>query len=162
VCGPSSNPAGWGKVSYEETEFEIDSGVALVVRLPHLSRFRIFGRPASQKCVDEVADRVTERLREAGYGLPTLGPRSDQPRYGALPIVAGRFASGPRSSRLEGPIRRPERPLSRAVAADRVGSSPRHLSRSSARALSPGAPRPDRPVVRKSGSRERGSAQRRS
>ncbi len=51
-------PTGWGTVTYGVTRYGCPDGATLVVRLPHLSRYAIFGRPASRGAVDELTDAV--------------------------------------------------------------------------------------------------------
>lgn len=51
-------PVGWGAVHYEESLYQVSGHSVLLVRLPHLSRFRIFGRPASE----EAARRLTAEI----------------------------------------------------------------------------------------------------
>lgn len=51
-------PTGWGTISYGLTRYASADGSTLVVRLPHLSRFAIFGRPASRAAVDGLTDAV--------------------------------------------------------------------------------------------------------
>jgi hypothetical protein len=47
--GPEIGPVGWGDVSYELAYYDSAGARTLLVRLPHLSRFGIFGRPASKE-----------------------------------------------------------------------------------------------------------------
>jgi hypothetical protein len=43
---------GWGAYTYGMTEYESPHGKTLIVQIPHLSRFRIFGRPESRQAID--------------------------------------------------------------------------------------------------------------
>lgn len=54
--------AGWGKVTYGLTRYAAGDRAVLVVRLPHLSRFGIFGRPASAAAVDQLTDAVAHAV----------------------------------------------------------------------------------------------------
>src|SRR5205823_4027156 len=40
-------PTGWGTVNYAKVAYQSPRARTLLIRLPHLSRFRIFGRPGS-------------------------------------------------------------------------------------------------------------------
>lgn len=57
-----SRPAGWGTVTYGLARYRRDGRATLVVRLPHLSRFAIFGRPASRGAVDELTAAICAEL----------------------------------------------------------------------------------------------------
>ncbi|MDF2456661.1 MAG: hypothetical protein K0R51_2654 [Cytophagaceae bacterium] len=43
---------GWGKIKAESVKASKDTQVLVIVRLPHLSRFKIFGRPGKEKFMD--------------------------------------------------------------------------------------------------------------
>lgn len=54
---------GWGKCSADVRKFSASRlKVLAVARFPHLSRFRIFDRPASQKQVRMIVDAMTEHM----------------------------------------------------------------------------------------------------
>jgi hypothetical protein len=59
VGTPERGRVGWGQQTYELAEYD----TAVVVTLPHLSRFAIFGRPESQHAVDRVVEAVAAALR---------------------------------------------------------------------------------------------------
>jgi hypothetical protein len=51
-------PTGWGSVRYTLAAYESPSGRTMLIRLPHLSRFRIFGRAGSAQAADELASAI--------------------------------------------------------------------------------------------------------
>jgi hypothetical protein len=59
IGAPERGLVGWGQQTYELAEYD----TAVVVTLPHLSRFAIFGRPESQRAVDRVVGAVAGALR---------------------------------------------------------------------------------------------------
>lgn len=60
---PRRLPAGWGSVSYGVTSYAVGRDTALIVRLPHLSRFGIFGRDASAGAAAELLATVAAAAR---------------------------------------------------------------------------------------------------
>jgi hypothetical protein len=77
IEGPEIGPVGWRPATYEMRLYESSRRRTLLVRLPHLSRFAIFGRAASQPAVDRITRALAgamigsnERL-ESGAGAST-------------------------------------------------------------------------------------------
>jgi hypothetical protein len=62
--GEEAFPVGWGSVSCSIRRFVRGSQATVLVRLPHLSRFRIIGRPESEAAVRRVVHVVTERISQ--------------------------------------------------------------------------------------------------
>lgn len=60
--GTESVPVGWGNVTLSLSQLSFESGQTLLVRLPHLSRFSIFGRTTSQPAVDELMGAAAAAL----------------------------------------------------------------------------------------------------
>lgn len=60
MTSESSLPTGWGSCRMDLKEFA--SGTRLLA-LPHLSRFKIFGRPAGEPYLNEAFDWLTEKAR---------------------------------------------------------------------------------------------------
>lgn len=56
-------PVGWGSVTYSSSGYASENGNVLMVRLPHLSRYKIFGRPESQSATDRLTDAIAQALR---------------------------------------------------------------------------------------------------
>jgi len=61
---PVSKEVGWGAVRYQMVSYEKDGGKSLLVRLPHLSRYRIFGRKESEEAINEIASVSAEYLAQ--------------------------------------------------------------------------------------------------
>lgn len=57
-------PVRWGNVTYSSSRHESENGNVLMVRLPHLSRYKIFGRPQSQHAPDRLIEEITHTLRK--------------------------------------------------------------------------------------------------
>jgi hypothetical protein len=55
---PQRLSAGWGTVSVRLSHRDSPTGDALLVGLPHLSRFGMFGRPGSETMLDELVESV--------------------------------------------------------------------------------------------------------
>jgi hypothetical protein len=53
---------GWGDITCGLAHYTSPRGPTLLVRLPHLSRFKIFGRPQSRHAVRQVVDAVQDAL----------------------------------------------------------------------------------------------------
>jgi hypothetical protein len=77
IDGPEIGPVGWRPATYEMRLYASSRGSTLLVRLPHLSRFAIFGRAASQPAVDRITHALAgaivgshERLASAAEGSP--------------------------------------------------------------------------------------------
>ena len=51
-------PVGWGNYTADLISFESASDPLVLLRLPHLSRFRVFGRAASQRQLERLMDQV--------------------------------------------------------------------------------------------------------
>jgi hypothetical protein len=60
--GPEIGPVGWGDMSYELAYYDSAGARTLLVRLPHLSRFGIFGRPASKEATDRLVSLIAAAL----------------------------------------------------------------------------------------------------
>lgn len=60
TAAAQTRSAGWGNVTYSTARYATTRGETLIVRLPHLSRFGIFGRPQSQHAVHDVATAIAE------------------------------------------------------------------------------------------------------
>jgi hypothetical protein len=58
-------PVGWGNVKYAVARYTKAPGEVTMVGLPHLSRFRIFGRPESRHATAEIVDAISAALRTA-------------------------------------------------------------------------------------------------
>lgn len=58
-------PVGWGNVTYGSSRYDSESGNVLMVRLPHLSRYRIFGRSESLEATDRLTEAIVQALRES-------------------------------------------------------------------------------------------------
>ena len=54
------HPTGWGRVQAELLLWDSASGKRALLRLPHLSRFRLFGRDASRSHMEDLLRRATE------------------------------------------------------------------------------------------------------
>ena len=57
--GEEFGSVGWGDQMYELVRYD----AAVLVGVPHLSRFRIVGRPESQKAVDDIVSAVAAAIR---------------------------------------------------------------------------------------------------
>jgi len=56
-------PVGWGEVTYSLTRYQHGDRTTLLVRLPHLSRFGIFGRPASRAATGHITSAVADAMQ---------------------------------------------------------------------------------------------------
>jgi hypothetical protein len=64
LTGPEQRDSvGWGTVTYAVRRYTTGRGEVTMVRLPHLSRFRIFGRPESQHATNDIVDTISAALR---------------------------------------------------------------------------------------------------
>lgn len=63
---PLQEPVGWGNVTYSQARFRSGTEEVLVVRLPHLSRYKIFGRPQSRQAIERFTDTIARSLSAAG------------------------------------------------------------------------------------------------
>jgi hypothetical protein len=64
--GPAEkHPVGWGNVKYAVGRYTTTACEVTMLGLPHLSRFRIFGRPESQHATTEIVDTISAALRRA-------------------------------------------------------------------------------------------------
>jgi hypothetical protein len=59
---PEVAPVGWGSITYRLERYESSHARTLVVGLPHLSRFAIFGRPDSERAVDQLMSAVVASM----------------------------------------------------------------------------------------------------
>jgi hypothetical protein len=60
--GASKKLVGWGNVTYSTTTYEMENEKVTMIRLPHLSRYKVFGRHESQHAINELADSVVKAL----------------------------------------------------------------------------------------------------
>jgi hypothetical protein len=58
----AEHATGWGTVTFATTTYNLDGDEILLLRLPHLSRFGFFGRPASAVAPDAVARTVAAAI----------------------------------------------------------------------------------------------------
>jgi hypothetical protein len=70
---PEIGSVGWGDVTYSLTHYEGAIGKTLLVPVPHLSRFGIFGRPQSPHAVDRVCVAIVEAAFRRPDALPLRG-----------------------------------------------------------------------------------------
>jgi hypothetical protein len=62
--GPAEKrPVGWGDVKYAVARYTSPRREVTMVGLPHLSRFRIFGRPESQLATTQIVNSISAALR---------------------------------------------------------------------------------------------------
>ncbi|TLS77580.1 hypothetical protein FE236_02950 [Mariprofundus erugo] len=61
----TTDKVGWGNVTYQMNAYEREGHKSLLIRLPHLSRYKIFGREESQMAINHIssvaAEYVTQR-----------------------------------------------------------------------------------------------------
>lgn len=62
LSATSTRPAGWGAITYSITRLDSDRGSTVLVRLPHLSRFGIVGRPQSRPAVNDIATHLARAI----------------------------------------------------------------------------------------------------
>lgn len=55
-------PVGWGSVSWKLTRYGAAAGDTTLIRIPHLSRFAIVGRDASNVAVSRIVDEVAHAI----------------------------------------------------------------------------------------------------
>ena len=55
---------GWGNVTYSKDVFKKAGKDVTLIRLPHLSRYKIFGREESQEQVNEIVDIIVSKLKK--------------------------------------------------------------------------------------------------
>jgi hypothetical protein len=55
-------PTGWGKVTYSLTTLSSSDRTILLLRLPHLSQFKLFSRPACQPAIEHFTTAIANRL----------------------------------------------------------------------------------------------------
>ncbi|MGH2844960.1 MAG: hypothetical protein ACRDL0_02875 [Thermoleophilaceae bacterium] len=55
-----TGPIGWGAYTYSLARYESARGRTLMVRIPHLSRFKIFGRPESREAIERFTTAAAE------------------------------------------------------------------------------------------------------
>ena len=97
VEGPEVGEMGWGRATYELTLYESSSARTLLVRLPHPSRFAIFGRAASQPAVDRITRVLAAAMADNAKRLGSqAAPRS--------PVTRMRRESVPTNTSTKRPI----------------------------------------------------------
>lgn len=62
VTSNQHKPTGWGNITYTVTELTSDSKKILMVRIPHLSRFKIISSRKCTKQASELTSVIAERL----------------------------------------------------------------------------------------------------
>lgn len=55
-------PVEWGNYTYSQATYKLGDREVLMIRLPHLSRFKIFGRAKSQRAVEQLTDTIVEAV----------------------------------------------------------------------------------------------------
>lgn len=63
VGQPDEPKVGWGAVTYQIAKYESPRGRMLIVRLPHLSTFKIFGRAECCESIDRLTTAIAEAAR---------------------------------------------------------------------------------------------------
>lgn len=53
---------GWGKTTYDLTELRKGEQTVILVRLPHLSTYKIFSRTNCEAAIKKIADRISSML----------------------------------------------------------------------------------------------------
>ncbi|MEW7865915.1 hypothetical protein [Aeromonas diversa] len=53
---------GWGRVRYQIQRYERGDQVSLIVRLPHLSTYKIFSRPACQPAIGRIKSEISNAM----------------------------------------------------------------------------------------------------
>lgn len=54
---------GWGRVRYQIQRYERGDQVSLLVRLPHLSTYKIFSRAACQPAIDRIKSEIYKAIK---------------------------------------------------------------------------------------------------
>lgn len=57
-----TEPVGWGKAHYEIQDFTSKFGPIAVIRLPHLSRYKIFSSGNCESAIEKIASKASEAL----------------------------------------------------------------------------------------------------
>ena len=92
---PEIGQVGWGDVSYELAYYDSAGARSLLVRLPHLSRFGIFGRPASKEAADRLASLIAATLGGNPQPLqPDAALKTPSPVKPARPAVGRPTGTG--------------------------------------------------------------------
>ncbi len=63
VTAPIKGKTGWGEITYDLRWATCGKRRTLIIGLPHLSRFRIFGRPAGEASMQPMWDAIRESMR---------------------------------------------------------------------------------------------------
>lgn len=58
--GYTKSLVGWGNITAEMNFYELPEKELCLIRFPHLSRFKIFGRPASQPYIDQLLSKAAQ------------------------------------------------------------------------------------------------------
>ena len=128
---PEIGLVGWGDVTYELAYYDFAGARTLLARLPHLSRFGIFGRPASKEATDRLASLIAAAI--GGNPEPL---QHDAARETTLPITPPRPAMRrPTGGRAGVPPLVPHLPSREKQAAARRRGEPIIVSCSARRAL---------------------------
>lgn len=102
--GPERGGVGWGSATYELASYESPETRTVLARLPHLSRYAIFGRPESRPAIERVSSVVAAAIagttpppRALAAPVPKPAPKDRRvvrtPAQGAW-IVAVRDENG--------------------------------------------------------------------
>jgi hypothetical protein len=75
---PEVRLVGWGRMTYELAHYQSSSARILLVRLPHPSRFGIFGRAPSQAAVERLTSVIAAAM--TGNGPPLPSKEAPEPR----------------------------------------------------------------------------------
>ncbi|MFT5709206.1 MAG: hypothetical protein ACI9ES_003514 [Oceanospirillaceae bacterium] len=59
-----SDLVGWGKVRYQVCRLKFQGKETVVIRYPHLSRFKIFGRHESQEAINITMKVAVDALKK--------------------------------------------------------------------------------------------------
>jgi hypothetical protein len=124
-------PVGWGNVSYELAYYDSAAARTLLVRLPHLSRFGIFGRPVSKEATDRLASLIAAAVGGDPQPLqPDTTAKTPSPAPRPQRVVSRRTGAG---AGVPPPVPYPPSPAEQAAARRR--GEPIIVSCSARRAL---------------------------
>lgn len=62
IDADKAQPIGWGRVTYNVTELRNDDRTILLVRLPHLSTYKVFSSAKCEMEIKKLADRIASML----------------------------------------------------------------------------------------------------
>jgi hypothetical protein len=96
---PEVRPVGWGSVTYGLAQYESSSGRSLLVRLPHPSRYAIFGRAGSEAAVERLTSVIAAAMAGNAGPLP-----SQEAREPPLPELSPEPSQATRGRPLPSPI----------------------------------------------------------